>query len=595
MGNEEKEYNKSDYHNDWALDIKANPIHIVNAKSGAQGYYCLGCDKEMQGVKFINPNYQSYFRHHVKNIDQEKVKCVVASKVYRERLAETILSRLKFVKVPALYKYPPKDTEGVPMFLQKSKIITASYVKAQEWFYEDESGKIQNGKNPDVEDRFLLIRPDVTFFDEKKIPILFIEFVITHKFSIEKKLKLSRLGINTVQIIIPKVPEEEIEKALKSSQKYKWVYNELEANSTYISVSKGNPEGISSIDEEQRRLFEESFQCRSAQINKLVLNINNCLRSESYKGVRRLFESELSRVAQNRKSTQQRLGVLEEQYRGEAFSRNRSVEDRIRTDKMEFQQNFKSEEKELRSNIEKAEQRLGEMEESNRRIAHNRNRGEEEEVDSEQSDLERRYLIKDRSIEQGFDDNYRSQNIGISIKRKIEGEERIIKGYREEKNSIIERFESEEYVVTEELHNEFSSKIEFEESEISRIEQEERNLDEKVRADINFKIDVVERDIYRLREQQERVVVKARGEFRAENEFEDSEIIRIEREQKNIERTVRDEFYREIKDSSSKLPRAIKTILDAKRLGDTYAKTERKEASYQRARELFNKGTWEKG
>ena len=341
----EKKLNKTDYENDWALDVEDNPIHITRASSGAQGYYCLGCGEEMQAYK--SDIRKSFFRHDARNINKEKVECVIASKLYRERLAETILNRIKFVKTPALYKYPPKGIDGVPMLLQKSKIITANYTKAQEWFYEDKNGYIKNGKNPDVDKRYLLIRPDVTFFDAKDKPILFIEFVITHKLDEEKITKLSRLGIDTLQIIIPKVPEEQIEQVLKSSRKYKWVYNELEANSTYISIPQGNTEGIPPIDEEQRRLFEESYNCRAAKINNLVRNINKCIRSESYRRIERLFNSEISRVEKNTKSAQQRLEDLEKQYRAEAFSRNFNIEEKLRIEEKSLTAILKQQNKDM--------------------------------------------------------------------------------------------------------------------------------------------------------------------------------------------------------------------------------------------------------
>jgi hypothetical protein len=47
--------------NDWANDVKDNPIHISQAESGLKGYYCMGCNKEMQAVKMKNPKHQSYF------------------------------------------------------------------------------------------------------------------------------------------------------------------------------------------------------------------------------------------------------------------------------------------------------------------------------------------------------------------------------------------------------------------------------------------------------------------------------------------------------------------------------------------------------
>lgn len=76
----------SELDNDWAKDIKGDVIHISAAKSGAQGYYCLGCDKEMQAVKKKNINHKSYFRHHVVDVDTSTIECVKASREYREKI-----------------------------------------------------------------------------------------------------------------------------------------------------------------------------------------------------------------------------------------------------------------------------------------------------------------------------------------------------------------------------------------------------------------------------------------------------------------------------------------------------------------------------
>ena len=97
-----------------------------------------------------------------------------------------------------------------PMLLQEKETIIAHKVEKEVTFYEDENGKIHQGTNTNVDERFLWIRPDAVFFDEFDKPILFIEFVITHKPDTEKLNKLQRLGINTIQIIIPKLSEEEL-------------------------------------------------------------------------------------------------------------------------------------------------------------------------------------------------------------------------------------------------------------------------------------------------------------------------------------------------------------------------------------------------
>ncbi len=549
----EMRHKKSDYENDWAKDIKGEPIHINNAKSGLQGYYCLGCDKEMQGVKFKNPKYQSYFRHHAKNINQEKEECVVASKTYRERLAESILNRLKFVKTPAVFKYPPKGVEGVPMLLQKSKIITASYTKAQEWFYEEADGSIKWGKNPQIEDRYLLIRPDVTLFDAKDKPILFVEFVITHKLTTEKKVKLSRIGINTVQIIIPKKPGEEIEKALKSSRKYKWVYNELEANTTYISIPQGNTEGIPPINEEQRRLFEESFSCRAAKINNLVRNINKCLRSESYRRIERLFKSELSRVAGNRKAAEQRLGELEEQYRTEALEKNRELEEGIKEEQKDLERRYTSKAKQLREDTEGAEQRLGNLEESYRREALERNQGEEESIDTGRqgieklyTNLEGRYLRKEAS--------YRKLYEGCQEQLLRQSEDEAAEGLRQEIKN-----QSKAIISTRETFKEPRS------SEIDRI-----------RKDINSE-------------------GKRTEDIRGYIAIEEGEIRRIEQEENNLEESIREELRRGVNENSPGLSSRIKTLLEVQRVASNFEDSKRENNRYQKARELFNKRAWEKG
>jgi len=316
--------------NDWAKDIKGEPLHISNAASGLKGYYCLGCDKEMQAVKRKNDNYQSYFRHHALDINKQNDECTFSSREYRERIAEQILHIRKELIVPPVYKYPPNGTQGIPIELIEKTTIQAASVKSQLSFYENENGEIKWGKNPEIDERYLLIRPDITFFDKTEKPILFVEFVITHKIPEEKKVILKRIGINTVQIIIPRVSEEAIEKSLKSVTKIKWVYNEIESNTDYIPVFEGNSEGIPSIDEEQRKLFEESYACRAAQIGNLIRSISRSLGSESYKRVEFQFEQEISRIEEASKRIQSRLDRIQGEIQGaihsELGSRRESLE-----------------------------------------------------------------------------------------------------------------------------------------------------------------------------------------------------------------------------------------------------------------------------
>ncbi|WP_304037621.1 hypothetical protein [Mesonia mobilis] len=207
------------------------------------------------------------------------------------------------------------------MLLEKSKFVTAHKVKSQLTFYEDSNGAIKYGKNPEVEDRYLLIRPDVTFFDANNNPILLIELVITHKVKEEKKIKLRRLGIDTISIIVPKSSAQEIEDNFKTTKRVKWEYNGIEADTEYIRVSSRTSEGVLELDEDQRRIFEESIICRKARLNNTLRAIKNCLRSESYRRVEHNFESEISRIESATKAEREGLEQMEKRFEREIYAR----------------------------------------------------------------------------------------------------------------------------------------------------------------------------------------------------------------------------------------------------------------------------------
>lgn len=427
--------------NDWANDIKDNPIHISQATSGAKGYYCMGCTKEMQAVKRKNTTYQSYFRHHIKDVDKSKIECVHASKEYRERLAYFYFQRVKQIKVPAIYKFPPKGENGNPKLLEDTKTVVAHRVARELTFYENENGEIKWGKNPEIDERYLLVRPDAVFFDADDKPILFLEFVVTHKPDIDKLNKLKRLGINTVQIIVPKLPEEELEKSISSVSKVKWTYNEIESNTEYIPVSSGDTEGILFIDEEQRKLFEESFKCRSAQIGNLIRSIKRCLESQSYRGAEHNFEREISRIEKATKEHQSKLDGIQE-----------GIESEIKS--------------ELREKIQSIEHRRAKFE-------------------SESSDLEERYNSKRSKITREQNNIERE----IELRHEIGGSENSIRnsfgGTEEQLGTEFERARStngrsiEREIATISEYRRYEKRLQREideyttfEREFGRIEQE---------------------------------------------------------------------------------------------------------------------------
>jgi len=458
-------YNEQD--NDWANDVKGNPIHISQAESGAKGYYCMGCTKEMQAVKRKIANYQSYFRHHVKDVDHSKTECVHASKEYREKLAFFYFNRVKQIKVPAVYKFPPKGLEGNPVLLQEATTIVAHRVDREVTFFEDENGVIHSGKNPTINERYLWIRPDAVFYDKEDKPILFLEFVVTHKPDIDKINKLQRLGIDTVQIIVPKLPEVELEKSISQVSKVKWTYHEIESNTEYLPLASGNTEGIPSIDEEQRKLFEESYKCRAAQISNLIRAINRCMESESYKRIERNFEQEI-----------QRIEIAASELRTKLDGIRKGIEKSIHSELGERRKEFtysKEEFQRYHTNLE------GRYTSKRRKLKY------------EQADTEREIAFRQRveRTEEGVRIEF--ERIERELVRGTEEVEREFENIRAEEERIrqsIEKntaFESNFAATEEELRNEFTT---LEKSEQDSFNNARQNFETKIGTDRETKNEI---------------------------------------------------------------------------------------------------------
>lgn len=462
---EEKKYDV-EANNDWAKNVKGEHLFIDNAQSGRKGYFCIGCDKQMEAViRKKNPNYRSYFRHVPVDIEKDDTPCTFSNRQYRETLATDILQRIKAIKVPNVYKYPPRGEDGVPMLLEKAKFVTAKKVKSQLTFYEDCNGAIKYGKNPEVEDRYLLIRPDVTFFDANNKPILLIELVITHKVKEEKKIKLRRLGIDTVSIIVPKSSAQEIEDNFKTTKRVKWEYNGIEASTKYIRVSSGTSEGILEFDEDQRRIFEESLTCRKARLNNTLRTIKKCLQSEPYRRAEHDFESEISRIESATKAEREGLEQMEERFEREIYAR--------------FEAKFNDFERE-REDIQKRRANLKEQSKDLETRYFNKRR----EFDQEEADIS-------RSIREHSDIGEASERIRAEFRiRKIDNESEsesirnAIDRIRREIKGLPEAFKQLEIEAKGKFDND-RGKLEKEERDIkSEIDnfgeytkEEERNLE----------------------------------------------------------------------------------------------------------------------
>lgn len=302
----------------FAYDKNRIPLYIMDNQvlSGRKGYVCIGCGAEMEARK---GDKRQYFAHVPSSNNSSLPPCKFRDESYRHKIAKEILQRIKRIKIPSLYKYPPTGIDNYPRLIRKSEFVEASTVKNEIQFYEDNDGEIKWGRNMDFKketNKHLLIRPDVTFFDKKNKPILLIEIVVTNKISSDKYLKIKRLGINTIQIQIPKSSPEYIEKSFSLTKNTEWVYNYEQEKTDYFSLPERTDKGLPSGDEFQRRLssISESYECRAFEINELIRGIRKSLVSERYREVAEGLRREVSRVEENTEKARAELDSLRKQY-----------------------------------------------------------------------------------------------------------------------------------------------------------------------------------------------------------------------------------------------------------------------------------------
>lgn len=310
MTTEKKQREETQY----AKNIKGEEFHIAEVERGKKGYYCIDCEQEMVACQ-SELDRSWYFRHHVTDVRMER-KCTFSNETYRHRIAKDILQRIKQIKVPAVDKYGPKGSDGVTRLIGAETIMAHS-VGIEYQFYEDEAGRICWMSKPDWE-RVLspstkrhVIQPDVTFFDQLGQPVLFIELVATYKPDEDKLLKLERLCINTVAVSLPKESAQAIEAIFYQTDRTKWLYNHEERTARYVPVSSRDSKEILPVDPVQRRLLEESVNCRSTEVGNLIRAIERCLESEQYRVIKQQLDTEISRVANIATRTEQQLLSLQ--------------------------------------------------------------------------------------------------------------------------------------------------------------------------------------------------------------------------------------------------------------------------------------------
>lgn len=298
-----------------AYDEKTIHISEVLRKDTGRGpgYFCLGCKRRLQAVLSDIENRKKFFRHDAKAVKGQP-KCTYSDETYRHKLSKEIIQLLGKVKVPNLYKYFLDGQTPRKYLIQESTFIEASKILIENYLYEDKNGKINYSREIDTENgNYLFIKPDVIFLDSNGNPILIIELVATYKPKNDKLVKLKRLGINAIQIKIPKDSPESIQNAFTQTTNTVWIYNEQEESFT-LPVSGAHSEGISEFDGIQRSFFEENFTCRQAQIRNLIRGIERLLESKHYTNTVKDLRSEIQRVERNTETLRERLDGLREKF-----------------------------------------------------------------------------------------------------------------------------------------------------------------------------------------------------------------------------------------------------------------------------------------
>jgi len=402
-----------------AKDKHGIRVFIDDVISGKRGYWCIGCDGEMVAVK--PRDRMAYFRHYATELIPRR-KCFYSDVEERYKIAKESFVINRRIKVPSIYKDPPPGATGLPYRISNTKVIQAHQVAINRFFYINEDENIEWGDETILPELKFLAKADVVFLDQADRPFLLIFFVEKHHLQKEQKANLHILGIDAVQVAIPRSSPEEITAVYTKHEKTKWLFNNDYERTPYIPVSGRPPGEVFLVDNIQGKFLEENFYCRRAQIARIIRQITRTLGSPSYLQTAERIGVEISRI--------DRL-TSEERKRFEDFEKReaRSV-----------QAEFESEEREVeqrRAAIQDRKKILMGLYPKFAEIY----RREQSDFESNRTALESR--IKKELGELGFDGtaiDSRKREVESEIKR-VESEIKRIDGDIQKRNANIERIQ----------------------------------------------------------------------------------------------------------------------------------------------------------
>ncbi|WP_131458164.1 hypothetical protein [Jiulongibacter sediminis] len=377
---------------------------------------------------------------------------------------------MKKIKVPPIKVF--NATKENYKVLRASQFIEAAYVRNECPAFENSNGEIEH-RHVSPEERFdLFIKPDVTFFDKHDKPILFIELVATHKIDNQKLFKIRSLGIDTVQVLVPRESDIGIRKALLSTSNTKWVFNNEQESTKYDHIQSGVNSTVLKTDEFERDLSQrsETSKCRISEIKNFIRRIGKEVGSEQFRNSVQKIREQIQRVEENTERER------------------REIEKRIVKLSGEISTEFRDEGRRINSAISDASMESGRVDQL------------VDEAKKEYSDLERRYLIKRNKLE---------------IEERKLGERKD--NYKPDCQPEIERIENElrecgaEQNTLEELERRISrdreDKTSYFESERRRLKRETEDTEksiQRISEDLRGLPDQIEKSEVLLREDFER-------------------------------------------------------------------------------------------
>jgi hypothetical protein len=214
--------------------------------NGGRGYKCLGCGGAQRAVK-NKGNWQNYFAHIGANSGGGG--CGSAGETYIHDFAKKYIYKEKRIKLPTLWKWSPDKTRKAKIRVFNKKtfpylglrvekgVICGKKSSVETYLFLKEGKLSWSQEHPGDNYNSTLIKADVVFYNKNGFPSLLIEVYVTHKIDFEKRVKLSLLGVDTIEIKIPRLSEEEvIEQIKKDSTKTTWVFNKEQQNTNYESI-----------------------------------------------------------------------------------------------------------------------------------------------------------------------------------------------------------------------------------------------------------------------------------------------------------------------------------------------------------------------